>query len=453
MLQHDMISDKCINPHLRYQILSDNQIKFIINSTFEVLERTGSLVKHPEAVELLKKAGCIVEGELVKVPQWLIENALKNTPSQVILSSRNGERKLFLEGSNTYFGNGLANPFFVDIETGERRPVVKSDVFNTARLSDALPNIDFVMSLAGLTDCHPSVADVHEMHAMLQSTTKPIAGWATGVESLSDIIDMCSVVAGGLDKLQSNPFLIVYAGNPVSPLIHPEDALAKLLFTAENGLPVIYASGLQLGAVSPVTLAGTLVVGLAEQFVGLTIAQLKRPNTGYLASIGTLTLDMKTMNTAFGGPELPLSLAAAKDIFRYLNIPTWSIAGATDSKTVDQQSAIESTVQIFMALLSGGNLVHDIGFLEGAMSGALEQIVMSDEIISYVRKMVSGIEVNNETIGLDVIKIVRFLDERGALLIQKGVQIIAEKLNVSRYTIYNYLNEINNKNKKPTYME
>lgn len=70
-------------------------------------------------------------------------------------------------------------------------------------------------------------------------------------------------------------------------------------------------------------------------------------------------------------------------------------------------------------------------FLEQAISEAFEQVGKPPSLMNKN----------------DRIKIVEYIDERGALLMQKGVPTIAEKLNVSRYTIYNYLKEIKKTNK------
>lgn len=391
------------NLSVQFKVLSDDQCQEILQASLEILERTGVEIKSDQALLLLKKAGAFIDKTRVRIPSFLIKKALSIVPSRVVLCDRYGNRKLFLEGYNSYFGPGPTNPYFLDLETGIRRNVLKQDVANTAKVCDALPNIDFVMSLAGITDCEPQLADVHEIHAMLQNTTKPIVGWANDLDGSKYIVEMCSAVAGSLQKLQLNPFLALYAGDPISPLIHPREALEKLLYMAELGLPVIYPPGLQLGGTAPVTIAGALAVGVADNLVGLLLTQLQREGSPYIGGAIPVLMDMSTTNTCYGAPEMILGHAAAADLYHYIGLPMWSTAGATDSKIVDEQAAVEAAFGCYTTALSGANLIHDVGFVESGMSGSLEQVVLADEIIGMARRIVAGVEVNKETLAVDVI--------------------------------------------------
>ena len=387
------------NRSLQFEVLSNDQCEEIFFSALEVLEKTGVEIHSEEALSLLEENGCWVEGERVKVPSYLIKKALNVAPSRVVLSDRKGSRKLFLEGNNSYFGPGLTNPNFIDLETGERRKVTKQDIANTARVCDKLENIDFVMSLAGLDE----LADVREVHTMLQNTTKPIVSWGEDAAGCKDTVDMCSAVAGSLEELQQNPFIAYYAGDPVSPFNHPQDSLEKLLFLTDKGIPVIYPSGMLLGGTAPVTIAGAIVQGLADNLVALLLSQLKKEGAPFILGIGMALMDMKTNITSYGAPEHSLGYAAGVDLGHYLNLPTFGTAGVTDSKVVDQQAAIEAAISCYSSALSGANLIHDIGFLESGMTGSLEHLIMGNEIIGMVRRIISGVQVNKETLAVDVL--------------------------------------------------
>lgn len=387
---------------LNFSVLSKSQCERIFYAALEILERTGVEMFSEEGLLLLKKAGCKAEGSRVHIPSYLVEWAINTAPSRVTLCNRNGERSLMLEGHNSYFGPGPTNPNFIDVETGKRRPVVKRDVINTAIVADALPNIDFVMSLAMISDCNPMLSDVHEVHAMLKNTTKPIVGWSFGVDGYKDIIDMCSAVVGGLGNLQNNPIVALYS-EPATPLSHPAESIDKLLYAAEKLIPVIYAPACQLGATAPVTIAGAVALGMAENLTGLLLGQLKREGAPFICAAQIALMDMKTMQCCYGAPEFMLGHAVSTDVYRYLKLPTWTTAGATDSKIVDEQAAIESAIGCMMAAFGGGNLIHDVGFMEMAMSASLEQMIMGDEIIGMLRRLVAGVEVSDETLALDLI--------------------------------------------------
>ncbi|HHW29593.1 MAG TPA: trimethylamine methyltransferase [Syntrophomonadaceae bacterium] len=386
----------------QFKLLSEQQCEKIVGAALEILERTGVDINCEEALSLLKKAGCYVDGKRVRIPSHLIKWALNTAPSRIVLANRKGERKLFLEGHNSYFGAGPTCPNFIDAETGERRKARKQDVVNTAIVADKLPNIDFVMSLSMISDQTPELADVHEIHAMLQNTTKPLAGWAFNAEGMQDIIDMCTVVAGSLEELQRNPFIVLYS-EPTSPLTHSEQALKKLLLTAENRIPVVYSPGMIIGGTAPVTLAGAVAVGVADNLTGLLLTQLKSEGAPFIGATQGGPMDMATMQHCYGSPECLLQQTISTDIYRYLKLPIWGTAGVTDSKVVDQQAAIDASIQILVGALSGAHLIHDVGFIDLGMTGSLEQMVMCDEIIGYVRRFIYGLEISDETLALDVV--------------------------------------------------
>ncbi len=391
------------NRTVQFRVLSESQCERIYRAVLEVMERTGADIHNPEALELLKKAGCWTDGIRARIPSYLVERAIASAPSRVVLADRNGRRRLFLEGNNSYFGPGPTNPYFIDVETGERRKVTKQDVCNVAKLVEDLPNLDFCMSLASISDVTPGLADVHEVHAMLQYTTKPIVTWAFNEKNAATIISLCEEVAGGAEELQRNPFLVLYA-EPTTPLKHPRESLGKMMLMAEKALPVMYTPGVQGCATAPASMAGVIVTAAADNLTGLVIHQLKREGAPYIAGGVTTNMDMKTMIHCYGSsPEFSLMHAAYTEFVHYLGLPMFSTAGASDSKLLDEQAAIEYSLTIFAAALSGANLIHDVGFLEAGMSASLEALVMGDEIIGYVRNIIKGIRVDDETLAVDLI--------------------------------------------------
>ncbi|MEW5784296.1 MAG: trimethylamine methyltransferase family protein [Bacillota bacterium] len=396
-------SNQVDNASVQFSVLSRNQRERIFSAILEVLERTGTKVYNEEALALLKNAGCRSDGERVWIPSRLVERAVRSAPSRVTLADRNGKRRLFLEGNNTYFGPGPTNPYFIDLETGERRKVTKEDACNVATLVDCLPGMDFCMSLASISNVTPVLADVHEVHAMLTSTTKPVVTWAFNLQNNETIVSMCEAVAGSAAELRDNPFLALYA-EPATPLKHPKESLDKLFYMAEKELPIIYTPGVQGSATAPASLAGVIVIAAADCLAGLVMHQLKKEGAPFIAGGVTTNMDMKTMIHCYASsPDFCLMHAGYTELIQHLNLPMFSTAGCSDSKVLDMQAAIEYALSIYSAALSGANLVHDVGFLESGMSASLQGLVMGDEIISYVRKMVQGIRVDSDTLALDVI--------------------------------------------------
>lgn len=388
---------------VQFRVLSDDQINRIVLAAYEVLARIGAHMYEPKAVEILAKAGCVViDGRTVRFPAKLIKEALNTVPASFTLYTRHGMPAIQVEPNRAYFGPGPTCCNYVDPGTGKRRPFVKNDAALTARVCDALPNIDYVMSLGNVNDHEPEKADIHEFDAMVRETTKPIMTWSFGLDGLKRIHEMCIAVKGSTKAYAREPFMIHYA-EPSSPLKHSQEAVQKLMYCAEHGIPIVYTPCDISGGTAPATLAGVLVQNLAETLPGIVLSQLLRKGTPVVVGGVVSLLDMRTTTLAYGAPELALLSAAATEVAYSLGLPMFSTAGCTDAKCLDEQAAIEGAISIVFAALSGANLVHDVGYSESAMTGSLEQLVMCDEIIGMARHIARGIRVDEETLAVDAI--------------------------------------------------
>ncbi len=397
-----MRSNYYTNVPLHLQMLSENQLEELHLATLEVLRRTGVDVLEEEARELLKKAGAKVDGVRVRIPPHLVEWAVRTAPSRVVLCDRDGNPAIYLEDSKGYYGTGSDTHNIIDPYIGERRRTVKADIANVAKLCDYLPNIDFVMCMGIAHNVTMSISDLHHFEAMVNNTKKPIVFTAWSLENLKDIIEMAEATAGGSEALRYNPFIALY-GEPISPLSLALEGTEKLLYMANKGLPQVWTPGISQGATAPVTLAGTVVQGNAESLVGLTVAQLKREGAPFIYGGAALLMDMSTTVAAYNAPEFLMALAAWADLAHYYKLPVWSFAGCSDSKVFDQQAALEGAMITFVAAFSGGNLIHDVGYIESGLTTSFEMLVVSDEAIGMVKRFMQGIEVNEETLALDVI--------------------------------------------------
>ena len=387
-----------------YRMFSDAELDQLHHATLEILRRTGVRVHEAESLDLLRNAGCIVsDGNLVRFPAHVIEDAVAAAPSRIVLCKRTGEPAMYLEGHRTYFGTGSDLPNTRDLESGERRLSTLADVEQTARLADALPNLDFVMSMALPSDVPIDTSDRRSFRAMMQNTSKPLVFTAWDEPGLADIIAMAEAVAGGPDELSLKPFLLAYL-EPTSPLQHSEVVLRKVLMMADHKLPFVYAPGPIDGGSAPVTQAGALAMSNAESLSGLAIAQLRQPGTPFVLGAGSGPLDMRTMVATYASPEFMLHCMGMAELAHYYyNLPVWGFSGCSDSKLPDTQAGIESALWILWTALSGANLVHDIGYIESGLTCSYEMIVINDEVIGFVRRLLEGIRITPETLALDTI--------------------------------------------------
>jgi len=385
----------------QFRKLSEDQLERIHNASLEILDRTGVCLYEQEALDLLLKAGVKgFEGNRVRIPPGLVEWALSIVPRRVVLCDRNGRRVMPLERNNVFYGPGSDCPNILDHRTGVRRRGTLQDIVDGIRLCDALPNLDFLMSICIASDQDQETADRHQMRAMLMNSTKPILFVTTEFEGCVDAVAMAEAVAGGEEALRSNPIAACYI-NVTTPLRHNAEALQKLLFMAEKGLPTTYTPVVLRGINGPVTAAGALALANAGELAGLVLAQLKRQGTPVILSGGTNDmLDMRTLGDVYAAPE---NRVMCVEMAHYYGLPVFGLGGASDSKVPDEQAAAEAAFSLLLESLAGSHLVHDVGYLESGLCNSLEQIAICDELINFVKRFMQGLEVSEETLALDVV--------------------------------------------------
>ena len=422
-------------PQIR--MLSDEQIRDIHFATLEILERTGTEVRNERGLELLRRAGARVDGQRVRFPSPLIEQAIRSAPERVVLSTRTGDRTMPLEEGKVFFGTGSDTPNTIDLGTRERRPARSADVTDFARLCDALPNYDFVMSMGISSDAPRASSFVHEFAAMVKGTAKPIVFTAQDCADMEVIHEIAAAAVGGADALRSRPFIIHY-GEPISPLIHSPLGVDKLIFCAERGIPAAYVSGASAGATMPAPLGGAIALANAECLSGLVIHQLVAPGAPFIYGANVSVIDMATLGYVYGGPEFSLTNAAFADLARHYRLPVWGLAGASDAKTVDAQAGLEAMCSIMTAILARGNLVHDLGYIESGLTSSLEMVVVCDEIIEMLKILCRGVPTDRDRLALDVIDEVgpggQFLDTDSTLRYFRTEHFMPRLLNRQNFT-------------------
>lgn len=425
----------------RLKVLNKGQAMAIHNAALEILEKTGFRMEHPGALEMLKSAGCTIsDGVWVRMPAWLAEDALRTAPKEITLYDQNGNKSMPLYNCNPFYGTGSDATYTLDIETGERRRAVLKDTANFAKLVEGLQNIDFVMSMANPDDVPVENIYIHVFAEMVRNTNKPIVFIADSGKDIAKIYETACAVAGGEERLQSKPFLLNYS-EAISPLRFPENVLEKLIFCAEKKIPVCFPSGSNAGGGAPVTLAGAMAMGIAENLVGLVVHQLAGKGSPFLFGPNVSVLDMKSTVVSYGCPEWSLTQAALADMRDELyGIPIWAFAGASDAKVMDAQAGAEAMFSIATAMLSRANLIHDVGFLEYGTTSSLEMVTMANELIAMSRFFMNGIPVNEDTLALEVLERVAkggagsiFLTEDHTFEHFQEAQFLPNLLDRSRY--------------------
>jgi trimethylamine--corrinoid protein Co-methyltransferase len=387
----------------RLGMLSREQCEAIHLASLEILRRTGVRIYHGEALDLLRQTDAVITDEnLVRFPPGLVEWALKQAPSRIALCQRGSNQVVApLEGRQVNFGTGSDCPNYLDPRTGERRLFTVADVMDCIHVVDALPELQFCMSMGIPSDLKTANPYRQQFALMLEHTTKPVVFVCDDRADCEAIAAMAAAAAGGMEQLQLNPTLLLYS-EPSTPLKHSETATGKLLYMAEQFLPIVHSPAPMMGGTAPVTLAGGLALGNAEVLSSLVMHQLKHPGAPFVYGSGLHHMDMKTTISVYGAPEFQLARVAVAEMGRFYQLPTWGYAGHSDSCVMDEQAAADAAFSVLVALLAGNNLVHDAGYLEAGLTTSPEMIVFTAEMISMMCRFMDGMSLDAESLALDV---------------------------------------------------
>ena len=386
-------------------LLGPEHCETIHHASLEILRRTGVRVLNPEALALLQGTDASISGgDLVRFPPALVEWALAQAPSRVALCRRGSAQVVApLEGRRVHFGTGSDCPNYLDPRTGKRRRFTITDVIDCVHVVDAMPELDFCMSMGIPSDLGVANPYRQQYALMVTHTTKPQVVVCNDRADCEAIIAMASAVAGGIERLRLNPTFVLYS-EPSTPLRHSETAAAKLLYMAEQQLPVVHSPAPMMGATAPATLAGGLALGNAEVLSGLVIHQLKHRGAPFIYGSGLHHMDMRTMISVYGAPEFQLARVCVMEMGRHYGLPTWGYAGHSDSCVLDEQAATDATFSVLTAMLCGTNLAHDIGYLEAGMMSSPEMMVLCAENISMARRFMGGLSLDADSLALDAIQ-------------------------------------------------
>jgi trimethylamine--corrinoid protein Co-methyltransferase len=265
---------------------------------------------------------------------------------------------------------------------------------------DALPELDFVMSMVLPADVDQQIYDRYQMEVMLNHTTKPIVFVTPDFEGCAAAVAMCETVAGGAEALRKSPFAACYI-NVTSGLVANTEALQKCIFLAEKGLPMAYIPLNAGGVNSPATTAGCMATMNAGILLGVVLSQLVRPGTP--VAVPGWNGGPYNLKTMVGNYVLADEQGVPTTMGRYYELPVFGLGGATDAKMLDHQSGFEVTISLMTALLNGANIVHDVGFMDSGLQASLQLLVMANEFIGFIRAATAAVEVSDETLALDVV--------------------------------------------------
>lgn len=390
---------------LRLEPFSRAELQKVHAATVRILGRTGVRVLDPEAANYLQSAGASYDHltQVVRIPEGLLKEFLMRAPSRFRLHGRGPDCVLAFGEGSTYFSS-MGTAIQVATDDGHVRLPTLKDVESFYRLVDASPFLDHASWVVWPRDVPNEAVHLYELLYGFKHTTKSLDGYNWGKLFAQDTIDMAAIVAGGHEELAQRPMLLGFT-NPVSPLTLARETTEGLIVYARAGQPCIMPPECMAGGTAPSTLAGVLVQQNAEVLASIAVAQCVQPGAPVLYGSVSTVMDMRMGAVALGAPEAGLISLGAAQLARYYGIPSRGTGGNTEALASDYQAGAESATTLLLSALAGFDFIYDVaGSLESSLSASYAKLILDDDLAGSVRRVLTGIEVSEETLATEVIE-------------------------------------------------
>ena len=390
-----------------YQPLSSNELQQIDQTARSILSEIGMADAPDCVVEPLTNAGGHLDenGRLRFSPE-LIDKALNGFRRDFTLCGQDAENDMLLGVGRVHTGSGGAAPLILDLDSGQYRQSTLKDLYDAARLVDKLDNIHFFsrsMTARDMPDVR--LLDLNTAYACVAGTRKHVISAATEAANIEEIAKMCYAIAGSQEAFLARPFLSLHCNMSVPPLRFDPESCEIGAAAVRFGIPLHSNTFGQMGASSPVTLAGSIAQTIAETLAGMIFAWVLNPEAKITFGARTMLTDLRTGAMSGGSAEGAIATAATIQMANYYGLPNSVIAGATDSKIADAQSGYEKSLTVTLAAQAGCNLITQACGMQASLMGcALESYVIDNDMLGTILKSLFGISVNDETLALSSIQ-------------------------------------------------
>jgi trimethylamine--corrinoid protein Co-methyltransferase len=401
----------------KIEMLSNSTIEMILDEAIQLIYKPGIKVQCTEARELLDSAGAKVHemDEVVQIPEHLARQAIQSAPSNFYLYNRDGEKVITYGGDNIHFDPGSCGVNILDSQTLEHKSSQSQDLIDLIKIVEMLPAYDAQSTAITCNDIPKEIGDLYRLYLVLLYSKKPIVTGAFTTKTTSTMFEMLSIVSRDSTELAQKP-LAVFDVCPTPPLIWSEFGAQSLILLAKTRIPAQIVSMPLSGATAPITLLGSLVQHAAETISGITIHQLARTGSPIIWGGAPAIFDMRYGTTPMGAIETAMLDAAYAQVGKFLDLPTHTYLGASDSKAVDAQAGMESGIGTLIGALAGVNMISGSGMLDFLACQSLEKLIIDAEAINMAKRMTSGIQKHTETLGTEFFRDINF---KGDFLMQK----------------------------------
>lgn len=397
-----MDTKKPMLPSVRF--LDETARSQIYDTALKILAEVGIRIDSPAIRDVLSTMDDVeLVGDVATYSETAIRRALELTPGEFQLYGRDASVALPFRPGEQFLSQSIAGEYAIaDLRLKQRRDPTLDDLADCVHLADALPNVDIVGAMVQPTDIPVPVRDIHIIAEMLKRTRKPVRTWIHNAISAHFVLELFEVVAGGPEQLRSQPRGLL-GFEPTSPLMLSRDALETMQVWVGAGQPVSIGPIVQSMGTGPMTPAGTLAQQTAEILAALVIVQALAPGVGTVYFNASLMLDPRSGSTLFASPQHTLMMGAGIQLAHWLGLPAGAQLGLSDAKLPDAQAGWEKSLGLLMGGMCGLNLTSGLGISGCDQAASLPQLVVDDEITGYVRKIMNGLLVNDDTCAFEAI--------------------------------------------------
>ncbi|MFQ6125250.1 MAG: trimethylamine methyltransferase family protein [Candidatus Heimdallarchaeota archaeon] len=388
-----------------FGIISKEEKEQIYESALQVLSETGILIKNENALKILKDGGIEFQpnSQIGVFSEEIVKECVRKAPNAIKLYDRHGELTLTIKGDNVHYIPGSAAMTILDPDGTIREPVT-DDFIKFIRLTDNLPNMHYQSTSMVVSDIDERLADRYRLYLVLKYAKKPVDTGAFTTHGVKDMKDMLVAVREAYGEDLSKKPLAVFDVCPSPPLMWSEQTAQHLIDCAHFDIPVEYVSAPLIGATGPASLAGALVQHTAETLSGVILSQLTKAGAPVIWGGGPAVFDQRECTTRVGAIETMMIDCAYASIGKMLGFPTHAYMGLSDAKRIDTQSGLETGLGLILATLAGINVVSGPGMLNFENSQSLEKLVIDNEICGMAKRLVKGIEVNEDALAVDLFR-------------------------------------------------
>ncbi len=385
---------------------SRDEFSTIHRGALHILEKVGLTVESEEAVQLFHGAGVRVTRSesffRVHLPPYLVEECIRWAPKEIIYYGRIPDQDYIAQPKKVGFSAFGQCVNILDPITENLRSSNKNDLGQSARLQDALENIRTVARTVDPGDKYPPAQSLHSIDAIVRNTGKHISGGAGNARNLAGIIELLAMAVGGQEALQHRPFYTPSVC-PTSPLTLGKDCCEVAIAAIQAGLGIVAMIMPLAGGTAPVTLAGTIALGIAEQLSCLVLAQLVRKGAPVTMGSASTIMDLRSGSAAMGAPEAAIINASLAQMSWFYELPSRVACGVSDAKIIDPQIGYEYANNAVIAALAGASIVFGGGAMEAGLTHSPVKLVMDHECMNNIKMMLKGITIDPENMALDVI--------------------------------------------------